>query len=231
MSKKIQISLSAPKAPLKELFTAFLIRKEKEGKSRRKRHYIDESYEDDYDDDEYRNFFHTRFGVCCPSVDPNHKGGKGKKKGSSKAVDPYNIYWGKDDEKGKKGKHTKGKRAKTLPIDIPYSGFEEDPSEIGEDPNTIDFNFSDVTIYFYEDYHDQTERLEFSSFKEFDDFCVERGYQIPQYCRHLLLTSPVSHCCVDPLSLKYGFDEEIVVEDSYGALFYSVSEVEELKDI
>lgn len=224
MSKKIHISLSSPKAPLKELFVSFLIRKEREERNkfaRRHRHYIDE---DDEDDDEYRKFFHERFGASCQST----RKGKGSKKGSSKSVDPFAVYW---DKKDKKNKHSKGKKSKGLPINVPYSGYEEDPSEIGEDPNELGFNFSDVVIYFYEDYHNSAERLEFNSFKEFDDFCIDRGYQIPQYSRHLLLTSPVSHCCVDPLCEKYGFDKEITVDDSYGALFYAVSESEELKDI
>lgn len=86
---------------------------------------------------------------------------------------------------------------------------------------------SGKVIWFYYDYHYKDERLEFNSLKDFNDFCLGMGYDVPKYVGDDLAYRSESHCCLNPLSVSKG-DLEIMSEDSYGNLFYEACDVSEL---
>lgn len=86
---------------------------------------------------------------------------------------------------------------------------------------------SSKVIFFYYDYHYKDERLEFNSLKDFNDFCLGMGYEVPKYVSDDLAYRSESHCCLNPLSVSKG-DLEIMSEDSYGNLFYEACDVSEL---
>lgn len=119
-----------------------------------------------------------------------------------------------------KHKHRKhrGKKAVKIDINTPYSGYEEDPDELG---------CIAQYIYYYPDYTDKTDRLEFNSLKEFDDFCAHNDFVVPPYIGERIAYRPVSHCCLNPLVKKRGMDE-IMAEESYADMMFEASEVVEL---
>jgi hypothetical protein len=84
-------------------------------------------------------------------------------------------------------------------------------------------------IYYYPDYHDKENRLEFSTLKGFNDFCETNGYSIPKYVSTKLIYNRVVHTCLRHDGVQYGI-YEIMAETSYGSLFYEVCEDSELSD-
>ncbi len=78
-------------------------------------------------------------------------------------------------------------------------------------------------IKFYSDIENEMSVREFYSLKEFNDFCAENNYLINSTDYNNLVNWSVVHCCLDPISLEYG-ENEIITDNSYGALFWSVSD-------
>ena len=78
-------------------------------------------------------------------------------------------------------------------------------------------------IKFYHDIENELSVQEFDSLKEFNDFCGEHGYIMGTVDYNNLVNNPVVHCCLDPISLEYG-EKEVVTDNSYGALYWSVSD-------
>lgn len=134
----------------------------------------------------------------------------------------YSSYGARKNSKGK-NKHIKhrsrrgGKKAKIIDIDTPYSGFEDDPDEV----------VGTGKIYYYPDYHDKYERLEFDSLLEFDQYCQEEGFCVPPYVGEKLAYRPVSHCCLNPFAKERGV-LEIMAEESYGDMHYEACDESEL---
>lgn len=135
-------------------------------------------------------------------------------------------YWEeleKEREKKKKGKngkykHTKGKGKKgsedEIDITKPYSqGFIDEASD-GNVPQYI---------FFYPDYKDKTDKLEFNSLKEFDDFCSSNDFLVPPYVGERIAYRPVSHVCLNPGAKERGVDE-IMGSESYADMFYEAGE-------
>jgi hypothetical protein len=127
---------------------------------------------------------------------------------------------GKKKGKGGKYKHTKGKKAKDkgeegmLDITKPYSqGF------IDEADDSLDAQY----IYFYPDYKDKTDRLEFNDLKEFDNFCSVNSFVVPPYVGERIAYRPVSHCCLNPGVKERGIDE-IMGAESYSDMYFEASE-------
>ena len=126
--------------------------------------------------------------------------------------------------KGKKGK--KKKRAY-------YTDYEDDDYwenrhtmyRNGEWVDDIDDDYEEPSkvIKFYDDIDNELSVHEFSSLKEFNDFCDERGYEISATDYNNLVNWSVVHCCLDPISEEYDC-HEIITDNSYGALYWSVSE-------
>ena len=136
--------------------------------------------------------------------------------------DSYFKKLNKLNSKGKK-KHTKhrsrhrSKGTKVIDINTPYSGFEEDPDEVS----------NECKIYFYPDYNDKYERIEFNSLMEFDEYCQEEGFCVPPYIGEKLAYKPVSHCCLNPYAREHGV-LEIMAEESYGDMMYEACEETEM---
>ena len=106
---------------------------------------------------------------------------------------------GKRRGKHKHSKHRsrhKGRGAKVVSINTPYSGEEDD--EYSDESN------SRSLIYFYPDYHDKHDRIEFESLMEFDEYCNEEGFMVPAYVGEKLAYNPVSHCCLNPVAKEHG---------------------------
>lgn len=128
----------------------------------------------------------------------------------------------------KKHKHSKRKKAKVIDINTPYNGFNDDSdNEYSFDDISYDEIPRKVKIWFYPDYHDCYDRLEFDSLSDFNDYCEDMGYVIPETVADDLIYRSESHCCVDRLMERHG-DLEIVGESSYGEMFYAVAEANEL---
>ena len=78
-------------------------------------------------------------------------------------------------------------------------------------------------IKFYSDIENEMSVREFYSLKDFNDFCAENNYLISTTDYNNLVNWSVVHCCLDPISLEYG-ENEVITDNSYGALFWSVSD-------
>lgn len=97
----------------------------------------------------------------------------------------------------------------------------------------FDYNSQDTDykeIWYYPDYHDDTDRLEFNSLKEFSDYCSEEGIYVPPYMGELLRYQSVSHCCLNGTSKEHG-QLELTVDDSYGNMFYTACTVSEAREL
>jgi hypothetical protein len=79
------------------------------------------------------------------------------------------------------------------------------------------------SIKFYSDIENELSCREFDSIKSFSDFCSSNGYVLSPTDYNNILNLSVVHCCLDPISLEYG-DKEIITDNSYGALYWTVSE-------
>lgn len=228
MSNKIKIPINNIKYRLRDLFHDFLSHH---------RHHC--SYYDNMDDDELMWLMQQQ-GYIFHDIDDGEDyanyydyddGDDGDviwplKNSDSNTIDAYAKFWNK--EHNKKHKHRKGKRARLIDINEPYSGEEEEYvsyEEVGDDDGICDGK----EIYYYPDYHDKDSRLEFSTLKAFNDFCDDNGYSIPTHISNLLIFNRVVHTCLHPQSREYGL-YEIMAETSYGSLFYEVCEGVELDD-
>lgn len=78
-------------------------------------------------------------------------------------------------------------------------------------------------IKFYEEIENEMGVREFYSLKEFNEFCEEKGYNVSTTDYNNLVNWSVIHCCLDPISLKYG-ENDIITDNSYGALYWTVSD-------
>lgn len=157
------------------------------------------------------------------------KRGKNKKKGSKRtANDIYNDYWLREERKSKH-KHHKT-RARLIDLDVPYSGDEENPNEIQyssyEDLDSDGIEDGKV-IWFYPDYNDKDDRLEFNTLSAFDEFCCDEGYVVPPYIGERIAYRRVSHCCLNPSAREQGIFE-IMAEESYADMMYEACDVSEL---
>jgi len=237
MSKKIKIDIPNKVKPnLISLFHEYLSHKAKEPTY--------SSYEDwdDYDDmaaywdkvfpgwdDELDDDSDVVFPLKDNSVLILNPKGKGKKR------DPFQDFWSQEDREesffnGGKGKmkHKKGKKARILDINAPYSGNEDDYNldDIGLDDENTEYK----EIWFYPDYHCKDDKLEFNSIKEFSDYCGNQGYFVPKEVINDLAWRYESHCCLCPESERIGL-LEIMAEHSYGEMFYEACEEQELSDM
>lgn len=247
MSKKIEINIPNKVKPnLISLFHEYLSRKAKEPTYSSYEDWDDydedmaaywdrvfPGWDDDFDDDSNVVFPYSSNGVLI--LNP-----KGKRKGKKK--DPFKDFWSQEDReesffKGGKGKmkHKKGKKARIVDINAPYSGYEDDPTEYNLDD--IGFEYSSngedsehKEIWFYPDYHCKDDRLEFNSIKEFSDYCEKQGYFVSREVAYDLAWRYESHCCLCPESEKVGL-LEIMSEHSYGEMFYEACEEHELSDM
>jgi hypothetical protein len=136
-------------------------------------------------------------------------------------------YWNKMSKFNDRGKHKhtkhrgsrgKGNGAKVIDINTPYNA-----NEIGDDGDALE----SCIIYFYEDYHDKYSRIEFNNLYEFDEYCKEMGFTVPQYVAEQIAYSPISHCCLNPLARERG-ELEIMRQETYGDLYYEACDVSEL---
>lgn len=142
-----------------------------------------------------------------------------------------NEYWdaleqesmGKKKGKGGKYKHSKTKKGKnkgsedSIDITKPYSqGFIDDEED---EDGVLDKQY----IYFYPDYHDKTDRLEFNSLKEFDKFCSHNEFLVPPYVGERIAYRPVSHVCLNPGAKERGVDE-IMGAENYHDMFFEAGE-------
>lgn len=204
MSKKIKISINGKRPNLSLLFHEYLKNKSSD-KGFGIRVYSDDDYYDEiaaYWDKMFPGWDDDEDNcVVFPPRESGHK--KGKHKHS------------------RRGK----KRGRVIDIDTPYSGYEENPTEIDDEYD--DYDYQEKTIWFYPDYHYKDDRLEFNSLKSFDKYCTKMGYNVPNFVVSELAYLSESHCCLDPQAEKEGV-LEIMVEHSYGEMFYEACDVSEL---
>lgn len=242
MSKKIIIPSENIRYKLVDLFHAYMERYYKTKKSRKSHCRNMYDWMDDYDDDELA--YWMAHGFIFPMGDeddydeddcviwPPTSSRKHDKKNDK---DAYDFFW-EGQKKGKKKKHKRGgKRARVIDLNAPYSGFETNPCEVSDDEisyteyEEIDDNgiSNGKEIYYYPDYHDKDNRLEFETLSSFCDFCEDNGYVVSDQVANDIMFRRVSHTCLRPDSKEYGM-YEIMAEDSYGTMFYEVCEANEL---
>ena len=147
-----------------------------------------------------------------------------------------NDYWDALEEesmrkkKGRHGKykHSKGKKNKgghkgsedNVDITKPYSqGFIDED----EEEDNSNYALSKQYIYFYPDYHDKSDRLEFNSLKEFDKFCSHNNFLVPPYVGEKIAYRMVSHVCLNPGAKERGVDE-IMGSETYHDMFFEAGE-------
>jgi hypothetical protein len=94
----------------------------------------------------------------------------------------------------------------------------------GEDfDNEDNYEESYKCIKFYDDIENELSVHEFNSLCDFNDFCQENGYHVGAVDYNNLVNNTVIHCCLDPLSKEYG-ENDVITDNSYGALYWSVSD-------
>lgn len=245
MSKKIKIPLVNIRSRLVELFHVYM---ENRYKNRpRYSSHCRSMYEwlEDCDDEELAYWAAQGFifddGDCANFYDNDNDDGDvdviWPPKSSSRLIkkekkhdkDAYDIFWEGQERHKKKHKHG-GKRARIIDLNQPFSGEEEDPREVEyTEYEEVDDNglTNGKEIYYYPDYHNKDNRLEFETLSGFNDFCDENGYVVPSHIANDIMYRRVSHCCLRPDAREYGM-YEIMAEDSYGTMFYEVCEASEL---
>lgn len=143
----------------------------------------------------------------------------------------YDVFWENEERKAKsKHKRGKGKKSKARVIDItqPYSGEEEDPTEYASyEEIGSDGILEGKEIWYYPDYKDKYNKLEFNTLKEFDDFCADNGYVVPPYTAENIAYRRISHTCLRPDAKDDGIFE-IMAEESYAEMMYEACDVREL---
>ena len=143
----------------------------------------------------------------------------------------YDVFWENEERKAKsKHKRGKGKKSKARVIDItqPYSGEEEDPTEYASyEEIGSDGILEGKEIWFYPNYRDKYDKLEFNTLKAFDDFCADNGYVVPPYIAENIAYRRISHTCLRPDAREDGIFE-IMAEESYADMMYEACDVKEL---
>lgn len=225
MSKKIIIHLGhVGKPSLSSLFKSHMLRRSS------KREELDPyGLFEDYDDDEIRSmleYYRAQSGLG-PSEDDDdiydeiamaygycgHVGGKRKRrrrsssarrssKGKSTSGDPYVDYWNSEDSKPSTRRRGASK------------------AEMLDNDETM---FEHKEIFFYIDYADKNNRIEFNSLYDFDDFCNVNGYSVPQYLAEDLAYRRKSHCCLNP-TLKDMGKYEVIGSSDYADMYYEACE-------
>ena len=100
--------------------------------------------------------------------------------------------------------------------------------DIYDEEDDLSYNDCEKEIWFYPDYHDKEDRLEFNSIKEFSDYCVSEGYFISDAYISDLRWRYESHCCLKSCGVD-GY--EVICEHSYGEMFYEACDVDELSEV
>lgn len=166
------------------------------------------NYDEDYDDEDYNQVWPPK-----------------------KEKTAYDVFWENEERKAKsKHKRGKGKKSKARLIDItqPYSGEEEDPTEYASyEEIGSDGILEGKEIWFYPNYRDKYDKLEFNTLKAFDDFCAENGYVVPPYIAENIAYRRISHTCLRPDAREDGIFE-IMAEESYADMMYEACDVKEL---
>ena len=125
---------------------------------------------------------------------------------------PYYGFSKKELKKlyGRKSKKKKGKRHRH------YDDEMEDDVYSNVDSAWKEINF-------YEDIENELSVIQFSSIKEFSDYCEEQGIKVGNVDGENLMNWDRIHCCLDPLSLKYG-EKDLITDTSYGGLYWTVAD-------
>lgn len=95
--------------------------------------------------------------------------------------------------------------------------------------DTGDYEPISKAITFYPNYHDKYDKIEFSSFKDFSEYCDAMGYYIDKKTEEDILSRYESHCCLRPLGRYLSFSE-VLSAHSYGSMYYDVCDDEELSE-
>lgn len=158
-----------------------------------------EGYDDIYDP--YEEIFDGLSGKSSRKMKSlNKKLFKEKRNKKSKSYDDEDDYW-----------NNRGSM---------YKNGEWDDDEL-DDEDVYEPSYK--CIKFYSDISNEMSYHEFHSLKEFNDFCTENGYFVSTVDYSNLANWSVVHCCLDPISEEYG-EHEIITDNSYGALYWSVSD-------
>ena len=239
MSKKININIPNKVKPnLVVLFHEYLSRKSKEYSSSRSLGYgwDDEDYEDmvEFWDAMYPGWDDglDDEDIVYPPKNNHIIVLNPKERKKNKLRDVFDNFWNQQDRedkwnKKKKSKHTKSKskgKSKIIDLTTPYSGEEEE-----YDFNDVDLlnQYENKEIWFYPDYHDKEDRLEFNSIKEFSDYCDSMGYSVPTKVVSEMAWRYESHCCLSKEAEDIGL-LEIACGHSYGDMYYDVCDDSEL---
>lgn len=215
MSKRIKISIDKNRPNLSLLFHQYIHRKATERKS-----YGRVLYDDDDDYEDMAAYWDKMFpGWDDDSYDEGETV-------YPMLGDAFGLNKHKRGARGKT-KHKHSKKRKRFDIDVPYSGFEENPSEYWGDDEYDDGDYQSKVIWFYPDFHYKDDRLEFNSLKAFDKYCAKEGYNVPTYVSSDIIYRYESHCCLNPQAEKEGI-LEVMAEDSYGNMFYEACDTSEL---
>lgn len=227
MSKKIKINIPNKVKPnLIELFRSYLSHKYQDDITNCyvedddyinelwKQYYLGWGEEDDIDDSD------VVFPMNSDIVSTN-------KKKSYNQVEREEQWFGK---KGKsKSKHRRRKKAKLIPLNVPFDGEEED------------YNFDDISlispsynahekeekeIWFYPDYRDKDDKLEFNTLAEFKSYCSSNGYYLPNKVEDDIVWQYETHCCINPDVERMGY-LEILADRSYGEMCYMACDEDE----
>ena len=257
MSKKIKINIPNKERPnLHSLFHAYIDRRSKECRSSCS---YDSMYDDyDFESLAAMGLLSDMGFYPDEDFDEGeiifpYNSSRKKKHGKLSDDDAYSRYWAREEMKrnarraarqskmiedaeyvevkGKKKKRhrNKGKKFDYFDITKPYSGWEDNPTEINEMDMRKDYSLDTprVTIWFYPSYCNQDDRLEFNNLKDFDDFCCDEGYVVPPYIAEDLAYRSVSHACLRPEARERGVFE-IYAAETYNEMAYEVCNVEEL---
>ena len=248
MSKKIELGIEGRlRSKLKPLFKTYVSKKMEES-SRKMSYYLSffPFLEDWVVDEEEAELILRYYGYLDKNgniiLDPKESKGSSNKRIDYLDDEDYwddyeEIYPGSSDEfwgrlecgsrrRSKKGKYKHYKRKKRMDsydedmfdVSRPYTQGYLDETELPDE------ECSNVQcIWFYFDYHDKTDKLEFNRLKDFNDFCERNDFLVPPYVGERIASRAVSHVCLNPGAKERGVDE-IMGAESYADMFYEAGE-------
>ena len=135
----------------------------------------------------------------------------------------------KDKSRRNKRKHKKNKRGRHKSVGIPFDGWNDEDDDIDYDYTISDYDDGHKEIWFYNDYHDKSDRVCFTSLDEFSEYCDSMGYYIPSNVSKELSYRYESHCCLNQEYKQVGI-LQILTGHSYGDMFYEACDSNELSN-
>lgn len=92
-----------------------------------------------------------------------------------------------------------------------------------------DFCNTEKRIYFYNCFDNPDDVEIFNNVYDFDEFLNAEGIEVPKECVDEIMNRDIIHCCVNPDTVSTNGMAELIVDNSYGGLYWQCSENDEME--